>query len=476
MTGNNAAAGQERMVSLEVFEQLPLPIVAVDAAGKLAWSNALGRSTCPARQLPGLLSGEHGVSRLALHRLAELDDGVVLYRVEDLQSRERQEEEYRRLQKAGALFQVSPGLGHDLKNRLTGVIGNLSLARLMMEEGRGGQDALDAVRDAERAALEADSLVQRFMLFTHNDGLSQQSLDLSAIVQNAAAVALGGSNKKIQLSQHDVPWPLNGNPGQLQQVIQNLLQNAAESMGGGGTIWVEIGNTRFQEGEGGVCGESMVRMGVPGAGDYVQLCVCDEGQGILARDLPHVFEPFFSRKPERQGLGLTVCESVVRWHGGFMEVDSQAGRGTMVCLYLPSRPASGEPAARPVRSQRPAKILVMDDEEMVRDVWERMLQRLGHRCSFASEGGEAIYLYQTAQYSDHPFDLVILDMQVAKGMGAIETLERLKTIDPQVRTVISSGYTQDPLMLRSTEFGFKAALPKPFNLAQLQRLIQDLAG
>jgi signal transduction histidine kinase/ActR/RegA family two-component response regulator len=475
MTGNNAAAGQERMVSLESFEELPLPLVAVDADGKLAWSNALGRSVCPARLLPGLLSGEHGLSRLALHRLAGLDGGMTLYRVEDLQFRERQEEEYRRLQKAGALFQVSPGLGHDLKNRLTGVIGNLSLARLMMEEWRGGPDALDAVRDAERAALEADSLVQRFMLFTHNDGLSQQVIDLAAIVQNAASVALGGSNKKIQLSQHDVPWPLTGNPGQLQQAVQNILQNAAEAMGGG-TIWVEVGNVRFQEGGGGAVGETVVRMGGPEAGDYVQLRIRDEGQGILARDLPHVFEPFFSRKPERQGLGLTVCESVVRWHGGFMDVDSQAGRGTVVCLYLPSRPVAGEPPVRPVRSQRPAKILVMDDEEMVRDVWERMLQRLGHRCSFASEGGEALYLYQTAQYSDHPFDLVILDMQVAKGMGAIETLERLKTIDPQVRTVISSGYTQDPLMLRSTEFGFKASLPKPFSLAQLQRLIQDLAS
>lgn len=471
------AATPAGAVSLESFEALPLPLVAVDAEGGLAWANALGRSVCPARVLPGLLAGDRSAPRLALHRLGELDNGAVLYRIEDLQFRERQEEEYRRLQKAGALFQVSPGLGHDLKNRLTGVIGNLSLARLMMEEGRGGQDVLDAVRDAERAALEADSLVQRFMLFTHNDGLSQQNLDLAAVVQNAASVALAGSNKKIQLSQHDTPWSLSGNPGQLQQAIQNLLQNAAEAMSGGGTIWVELGNARFQEEDAaGVPGDSVLRMGTLAPGDYVALRIRDEGQGILARDLPHVFEPFFSRKPDRQGLGLTVCESVVRWHGGFMEIDSQAGRGTIVNLFLPVRSATGEVAARPARSQRPVKILVMDDEEMVRDVWERMLQRLGHRCSFASEGGEALFLYHTAQYSDHPFDLVILDMLVAKGMGAIETLERLKTIDPNVRTVISSGYTQDALMLRSTEFGFKAALPKPFSLAQLQRLIQDLVG
>ncbi len=458
--------------STAALEGLPLALLVLDADSSLIWANGPGRLLCTPRVLSDLLAGRQA-GRLQLHCLEQLENGRTLYRVEDLQLRDRQDEEYRRLQKAGALFQISPGLGHDLKNRLTGVIGNLSLAGLMLGEGRSGSDVLEAVRDAERAALEADDLVQRFMLFSHNDGLSQQVLDLAVLTQSAASLALGGSNKKIQLSHHDVPLPLYGNPGQLQQAIQNILQNAAEAMSAGGSIRVEINNIRFQGEEMGPV-ENVCRMGSPQAGDYVVLRVRDEGQGILGRDLPHVFEPFFTSKPQRQGLGLTVAESVLRWHGGFVEIESQAGRGTSVGLFLPSRSPGGETGARTGHIHRPAKILVMDDEEMVRDVWERMLVRLGHRCSFAAEGGEAIYLYQTARYSDHPFDLVILDMMVATGLGAIETLERLKAIDPEVPAVISSGYTQDPLMLNASESGFRAALPKPFSMAQLQRLIQDL--
>lgn len=469
---------------------LPLPLIVVGEGPDCLWRNYAAELLCPAPRLAevlrqaavqaglnaalagGALGGfDDRDGALCLRALSLIDADKLLVAIDDLGRRDRLEEEYRRLQKSGSLFLFSQGLGHDLKDRLTGVVGNLNLARLLLEEGRGGPDCLERIRDAERAALEADGLVQQFMQFSHNDLEVRQALDVAQLVGSAAQIGLGGA-RRIQVSQRETAWKAMGNPGQVQQLFQNILANAAEASPDGSTIHIELENLRI------VAGAEPVSPPAGGGqidpGDYLAVHVRDTGEGILARDLPHVFEPFFSRKELRQGLGLTVALSIARKHGGHIDIRSLPGRGTTVSVYLPvAEPGGAEAGAGP---SRPAKILVMDDESLVREVWERMLPRLGHRGSYAAEGAEALYLYQTALKSDYPFDLVILDLTVPGGLGAAETLASLRQADPAVKAVICSGYTQDPLMQSYREYGFAAALPKPFNVDAIRRLIQETLG
>lgn len=247
--------------------------------------------------------------------------------------------------------------------------------------------------------------------------------------------------------------------------MQNLVLNAVQAMPGGGKVEIRADTVDCRQDE------------VPGlkSGRYARLDVTDEGVGIPPENLGRVFDPFFSTKTEGHGLGLTMCHLIVTRYGGAIAVSSRTGVGTRFSVYLPAAPVGEHPtadASSPIPRGR-GKVLIMDDEPSVARVLSSMLKRLGYRSEVVSDGARAINAYASAKASGEAFDLVIMDMTIPGGMGGREAMERLRQLDPEVRAVVSSGYSS---LTEYREYGFRGALTKPYTLKDLSAILQDVWG
>jgi CheY-like chemotaxis protein/anti-sigma regulatory factor (Ser/Thr protein kinase) len=252
--------------------------------------------------------------------------------------------------------------------------------------------------------------------------------------------------------------------GQLGQVLQNLVINAVHAMPAGGIIRLTARNITGDPDE-----------SPPAPGRYVLITVRDHGQGIPPEHLAKIFDPYFTTKQSGSGLGLAVVHSIIANHAGHIAVESKPGKGTLFSIYLPSAGKSPlvekSAEATPPPSKGQGKILVMDDEELIRNVSTAMLRQLGYEAHTANDGEEALALYLQAKNDGHPFDLVIMDLTVPGGMGGGEAITRLRQLDPQVKAVVSSGYANDPIMANFRDYGFCGVTPKPFGLEDLSRLL-----
>ena len=212
------------------------------------------------------------------------------------------------------------------------------------------------------------------------------------------------------------------------------------------------------------------------AGRFVKISFTDEGPGIPTDLLSKVFDPFFSTKENRRGLGLTSCFSILRHHDGHIAATSEEGRGTTITMYLPALlegDARG-PASTAGMRRGHGRILVMDDERVVREVAGEMLRLLGYQPTFAGDGDAAIQRYCEARAEGRPFRAVIMDLTIPGGRGGRETIGDLLALDPDAVAVASSGYSDEPVMSRCREHGFRAALPKPYTLETLGRILGEL--
>jgi CheY-like chemotaxis protein len=253
---------------------------------------------------------------------------------------------------------------------------------------------------------------------------------------------------------------------QIAQVVDNLLINARQAMPAGGTVWVQLGNAPT--------GPS------PGAGPCVHLSVQDEGPGIPRELWTRVFDPFFTTKAGGTGLGLAMVYSIVRRHGGHVEVGAaRAGRGARLDVYLPAAPgAQRAPRARvteslAVEEGRSGRILVMDDEDHVRNVAQAALARMGYVVLLARDDQEAVVIAERQRAGGETIDAAILDLTIPGGAGGVEALRRLRTIIPGLAAIASSGYSADAIMARPGDFGFDAALPKPYTLAEIRAVVTE---
>jgi CheY-like chemotaxis protein len=272
---------------------------------------------------------------------------------------------------------------------------------------------------------------------------------------------LRGSNAACDLTVQEGLWDVQVDEGQFARVLHNVVLNAVQSMPEGGRVRV--------------VGENVV---LPGAvpvplpdGSYVRISVADEGCGIPARHLVRIFDPFFTTKQTGSGLGLAASHSIIKNHGGHIIVESEPGQGSTFRIFLPASP-EGAPYRKPVSAASRAalhkKILVMDDEPAVRKMLLAMLQHLGCTVEVVADGAEAVRAYEREKAAGTPFDLVILDLTVPGAMGGRDALRALRTIDPNVRAVVASGYSADTTMARFRQEGFVGCLTKPFTLEELR--------
>lgn len=259
-------------------------------------------------------------------------------------------------------------------------------------------------------------------------------------------------------------WALNADPGQMAQVFSNLVLNARQAMPDGGILMVTADNLLL---------ESASPLPLP-AGRYVRIAIADQGLGIAPEHLPKIFDPYFTTKPTGSGLGLAMTYSVIQQHGGHITVTSTLGMGTTFTLYLPAAdalPRRQEPKQDVMRGQ--GRLLVLEDDTTIQELVRAMLEYLGYTITLCPEGMSTIAAYQEAQTAGTPFDAVLLDLTIRGGMGGLETLRHLLTLDPHVKAIVTSGYSDDPaVMAECRAQGFRAAIPKPYRLRTLSQIVQ----
>jgi len=381
--------------------------------------------------------------------------------ITNITERQLLEEERLRAQKLESIGTLAGGIAHDFNNLLQAVFGYLAMAQLTLDRPERARGML---AEAERALHQTVGLTSQLLTFSKGGRPARRTIGLGPVLRDATAFALSGSRCGASVEIAPDLWSVEADAGQIAQVVQNVVLNADQAMSAGGTVRVAARN---------------LRAGDPGlprdleARDHVLIEVADSGTGIPEEHLGRIFDPYFTTKPRGSGLGLATSYSIVRGHEGKITVASVAGAGSTFSIFLPASHgplATGEAAPAP-EPPRLARILVMDDEERVREVAGALLGELGHEVALAGSGTEAVGVFRAERAAGRPFDLVILDLTVRGGMGGAEAIRELRAIDPGVRAVLASGYADERLLADHRDAGFAAFLRKPYDLDELRRAL-----
>jgi PAS domain S-box-containing protein len=378
------------------------------------------------------------------------------------------QEERAKASKLASLGLLAGGIAHDFNNILTAILGNISLARALSPP----VDELDAVlTEAERACIRARQLTQQLLTFAKGGAPIKKTLRLDRLLTESASLALSGSSVRWSAAVDPDLWPVKADEGQLIQVFNNIIINAQQAMPRGGRVSLAAENI-FEPGDRWEYGLKVT------AGPYVKVSIKDEGTGIPEQDRGRIFEPYFSTKEKGSGLGLATSHSIVKNHGGYIAVRSAVGEGTTVSVSLPGVLAGKVDDAVEALEAEPllgGRVLVLDDEAPIRALATSLLRLLGYEAETASSGEAAIERYKIAMAQDRPFDVVMLDLTIPGGMGGREVIQALIEIDPNVKAIVFSGYTQDAVMASYREYGFKAVVPKPFTPRELSKALREVA-
>ncbi len=384
--------------------------------------------------------------------------------VQDITEHKKTEAELLKAQKLESIGALAGGIAHDFNNILLGVLGNVTIAKNYLPEGGRVYSLLTEV---EKAADRAKNLTRQLLTFSRGGEPVKEVAPIAALVKDSAALVLRESGTSSSFDIPDGLWMVEMDEGQMSQVINNIVLNAEQAMDGKGVIEISVENITVTPCD-----------GLPAAGgDYVRITVKDSGTGIPERLLNRIFDPFFTTRQKASGLGLAVSYSIVKKHNGFIQVSSVEGKGSVFQVYLPAVRKTAESAretGKTAAAKAAGTVLVMDDEEIVRDVSGEMLNILGCKAVFAQDGEEAVELYRKALKEGRPFAAVILDLTIPGGMGGVEAVRRLLDIDPDVKAIVSSGYSKDPIMSDFRKYGFSGVIAKPYRVSDFSRAVKGV--
>lgn len=386
----------------------------------------------------------------------------------DLTERNLLEQERLRSQKLESLGTLAGGIAHDFNNILLAIFSNISLAKLDIDPN---SEAFEAIEDAERVYSRIKALTQQLLTYAKGGYPIKEVIFINHLLRETAEFALSGSNVKPIFSISDALWPINVDSDQIGQIVHNLVLNAHQALPTGGVVEIK--------GENFVLGSNENIPGGKKNSKWIKITIKDTGSGIPENHLEKIFDPYFSTKHEGRGLGLATVYSILKNHDGHIEVKSKEGVGTTFIFYLPASDkelVKSEVAESTEPSMGDGRVLLMDDDEMLLSIISRLLVHQGYKVKCARDGLEAIEMYKQAIRSGQPYDAVVMDLVVPNGMGGKESMQKLVEIDPDIKAIVSSGYSNDPVMADHEKYGFCGVLPKPYRIRELAALIQEVSS
>ncbi|MBN1531496.1 MAG: PAS domain S-box protein [Spirochaetes bacterium] len=468
---NEAAQRQTGYRRDEVIGKNPLELQIYEDPEEYRRFSRMLRDSGTARNLEVRFRRKDGVIRNAVVNADIITIGQaphVVTSIYDVTERIIAEEAIMKMEKLESLGLLAGGIAHDFNNMLMGIIGNIS----MVKTGLRPDDPLAVpLNDAEASCLRARDLTRQLLTFSRGGAPVKKVIYLQELLKQTVHFNMAGSNVRPQISIDEDLLPVEADEGQIGQVINNLTLNAVQAMPRGGTIEISARNRTIDEPE-----EFPLFQSRTAQGTYVVIEVRDHGVGIPRDRRARIFDPYFTTKPKGSGLGLAVVYSIVRNHDGFIDFESEPGAGTVFRVFLPAAGTSPEPPAGKGTGviQGQGSVLVMDDEDVVLEVMKRMLTHLGYRVTTSRDGREAVELYSKALAEGRRFDAVVMDLTVPGGMGGAEAIAHLRAIDPEVKAVVSSGYSSESIFSDYERFGFRGYIQKPFRLEDLGDILDSL--
>ncbi|MEM9017489.1 MAG: PAS domain S-box protein, partial [Verrucomicrobiota bacterium] len=415
----------------------------------------------------------------------------------DITSRKLETAEGVRQQRLEGLGLLARGFAHDFNNALTAITGNISLAK---ERQPDDADLQQMLSEAQRAAIQATGLVQQLMTFAQGGRPIRKSTRISDLVRRILTEQrITNPEIRYQFQGAETELVANVDPAQISRLVENLVTNSATAMDGGGVLIVRCDRVSPEE------VVALKGSHDPSGEDYLLVEVIDTGHGMDEDSIGKVFEPYFTtrKKDNASGIGLTVCESIAKAHGGFVQLQSKVGKGTIAtfCAPLGLRPDESSSAAvnpsdeSPPREVAPipvssppirrangenllvgTRILILEDDAPIRRLMAATLRRAGHEVVETKDGRETVTAYREAVEQQARFHLLICDLTIENGMGGVETMRRLTEMDPDVLAIVSSGYSDAPAMSNPSAFGFKGVLPKPYAPSELRAAVHRILG
>ena len=383
--------------------------------------------------------------------------------IRDVTEKRKLEEEYRKIEKLESVGILAGGIAHDFNNILTSIIGNLSLAR---STSGPDKELTDIFSNAEEACRRAKDLTHQLLTFAKGGAPVKKVAYLRNQIKDAALFALKGSNVECTFNLPADLWAAKIDEGQFNQVLYNLVINANQAMPEGGMINIHAENIKVDK-----------KSKIPLKGrEYVKISIQDHGSGIPADQIQKVFDPYFTTKERGSGLGLSSTYSIIKHHNGHIDVDSEINKGTTFSVYLPASVDSlpDRDLNEEDTTKGSGKILLMDDEKNVRDTVYKLLVHMGYNVESVKDGDEAINLYRKSMNNGRSFDVVIMDLNIRGGMGGGETIQKLMEIDPDVKAIVSSGYSSDKIMANYDQYGFCGVISKPYDIEKLSELLSKI--
>jgi two-component system cell cycle sensor histidine kinase/response regulator CckA len=391
------------------------------------------------------------------------NNGVSVF-FRDVTERKKVERERLTTSKLESLGTLAGGIAHDLNNILTVISGNIGLAQIEAPPDAGG--LLSFLSKAGQAAQHAAHLSGQLLTFSKGGAPLKKIVSIRGLLEQSAEFSLYGSNLRADIDIAADLWKAEVDAGQIEQVVNALILNAREATPNGGTVRVRAQNLPIEDKSGAL---------MP-AGRYVKVTIADRGTGIPDDLRAKIFDPYFTTKPTGTGLGLAISYSIVKKHGGLLHLESSSGEGSTFAFYLRASDRSVSAPETRVTERvfhfNHQRILVMDDEAAIRELTSQLLGTLGYEVTAVPDGLEAVRLYERALRRGESFQAVILDATVRGGMGGLATIERLRSLDPQVNAIICSGYSDEAALSEFLAYGFRGALPKPFTRSELADALQ----
>ncbi len=383
--------------------------------------------------------------------------------VTDITERKKMEEEIFKTSKIKSLGIFAGGIAHDFNNFLTAIIGNISLSRLSLNKD---DENFKTLTEAEDAAIRAKDLTQQLLTFSKGGVPVRKTVSIQELLKETVSFVLSGSNLNYEIEIDDDLWNVEVDEGQMGQVFHNIIINARQAMPHGGTIFISARNKSIEKSD-----------GLPYKHkDYIIISIKDHGVGISRENLGNIFDPYFTTKNSGSGLGLAVTFSIIQKHEGFIRVHSEVGKGTTFLIYLPASGKDIKEKPDTVRYKFAGKgrALVMDDDRSVRNIAGKIIKYFGFEVDYAAHGQEVLDKYSESMKMNLPYDFVILDLTVPGKMGGKETVKHLLEIDPNVKAIVSSGYSNDPVMAKYSDYGFCAVIVKPYRVEELEEVLFNL--